>query len=96
MAKIKSDIIEILQLAEKDLEYEVFQEMKGKEQRPHFNKNKRGGGKFHQGRGGRGGRGNAGDDFSGGFDRKNMAPPTTGGEDNFYRADKAKVQASAN
>lgn len=81
--KIKEDILAILQVSETELEYDVFQEKRGKEPKPFFNKFKRGGKFEGRGRGGRGGRG--GGPEEGGFERK------AAGEDNFFRADKAKA-----
>lgn len=82
--KIKEDIIAILQIEEKDLEYDVFQEKRGKEAKPFFNKR---GGKFMGRGGGRGGRGGRGGADEGGFERKPLPP---GEGNNFFRKDQAK------
>lgn len=78
IAKIKEDLVKILQIDEKELEYDVFQEISNKKPNPNFNKNKRGGFKKFS----RGGKNDEG------FDR---APKT--GEENWNRAEKAKDQA---
>lgn len=91
--EIKATILDILQIPEKELEYEVFQEISSKRPAQGHKSGKRGGFKKHN-RGGRGGANNN-DDF-GGFERAGPATAKTtaaGGEDNFYRADKAKEQA---
>lgn len=80
IAKIKADLVNVLQIDEKELEYEVFQEISNKKPVRDFTKNKRGGFKKFT-RGGRGGNDE-------GFER----PPRTG-DDNWNRADKAKDQA---
>lgn len=88
--KIKGDILNILQIPEKELEYEVFQEISSKRPAQSHKQGKRGGFKKHN----RGGRGGGNDEF-GGFERAGPSTAkTAGGEDNFYRADKAKEPAA--
>ena len=90
IAKVKEDILAILQVDEKELEYEVFQEISNKKPAQNFKPGKRGGYKKQF----RGGRGGANADEFGGFERAGpTAAKTAGGDDNFYRADKAKEQA---
>ena len=85
IAKVKADIVSILQVEEKDLEYEVFQEISNKKPANNFNKGKRGGfKKFNRGRGGSGA-----NDEAGGFERAGPAK----GEDNFFRAEKGGKDA---
>lgn len=85
IAKIKEDIVGILQVDEKELEYDVFQEISNKKPNPTYNKQRGRGGFKKFTRGGRGGNEDSG------FERAHAK--TVGGEDNFYRADKAKEQA---
>lgn len=87
IARIKEDILNILQIPERELEYEVFQEISSKRPPQQHKQGRRGGFKKY----GRGGRGGANDEF-GGFEKAGPANAKTtgGGEDNFYRADKAK------